>query len=441
MKKICSIAIIGLVLMAGFVSLGAQVPDVPGTIMLKSPPAKQASVALLANKFSVVEYFANAMKKVEATPSNNVKFQVDWLPNAERLQKAMLVLSSGDTSYEVMHATAVNMVDFADRGWLLPLDSLIAKYKDQYKLGDIPEAIWNSMKVNGKIYGIPHSGNAQIFFYRQDIWDKYKLTPPKTWAEAAEQFKFLSEKKDTPYTFAATLGKGPDLAAEFGRGLLTNGGAWFDGGADKPAFNSAKAVETGEFMKSILKYMPPDVLTYNNDKVMIGLQQGQIACGITWVTRSKQMDDPAQSTVVGKIAFAAVPSFGKGPTGTSIAFDNFVIPAKTDVDPEVIFQILMEALSQERQLAAADLAIMPRSSVANDPAVTKRNRYLSAITDALTRGMYSQVPTMVPYYSLARLSVGDLLANAFTGSGTIKQALDQAAKDYMIQAKEQGFIK
>ncbi len=195
-------------------------------------------------------------------------------------------------------------------------------------------------------------------------------------------------------------------------------------------------------MKGLLKYMPADVLTYNNDKVMIALQQGQIACGITWVTRSTQMDDPKQSKVVGLINYAAVPSFDKdGDTGTSVGFDTFVIPAKTDVPADVIFQLLMEITAQDKQFAAADLAIMPRTSIANDPTVSKRNRYLVAISDAFARGMYDQVPTLVPYYGMAYRAVGDLLASALSGSGTVKQALDTAVKDYTMQAKEQGYIK
>jgi len=372
----------------------------PGTCTLKTPPAQPVSIAYLSNKFSVLEYYANALDQCGKNPANKVKFQVDWLPSNERLQKANLVLSSGDTAYEIIHATTNNMVDFASAGWLLPLDDLIAKYKDQYKLGDIPEAVWAKMRVNGKIYGIPNSGNAQIFFYRKDIYEKYNLKPPKTWAEAEEQFKLLAEKKDTPYVFAATWAKGSDLGGDFGRSLLTKGGAWFEGGPANPKFNDAKAVEVGEWMKGLLKYMPPDVLTYNNDKVMIALQQGQVAAAITWVTRAKQMDDPTQSKVVGLINFAAVPSFGDGPTGTSIGFDTFVIPAKTDVPADVIFQVLMEATSQEKQAGAADLAIMPRAAVANDPAIVQRNRYLVAINDAVARGMYDQLPTMVPTMAL-----------------------------------------
>jgi ABC-type glycerol-3-phosphate transport system substrate-binding protein len=382
------------------------------------------------------------MKKVEENPANNMKFQVDWLPTNERTQKAILVLSSGDTAYDIIHATSNNMVDWADRGWLLPLDDLIAKYKDQYKLGDIPESVWKKMRVKGKTYGLPNNGNAQIFFYRKDIWAKYNLTPPKTWAEAESQFKLLAEKKETPSVFAATWAKGTDLGGEFSRNLITSDGAWFGGDASKPTFNSAKAVEVGEWMKGLLKYMPADVLTYNNDKVMIALQQGQVACGITWVTRSKQMDDPSQSKVVGLINYAAVPSFtADGDTGTSVGFDTFVIPAKTKIPADTIFQLLMEVMAQDKQFSAADLAIMPRNAIANDPAVSQRNRYLVAISDAFKRGMYDQTPTMVPYYGIAFRSVGDLLGSALSGSGSVKQALDTAAKEYLMQAREQGYTK
>jgi hypothetical protein len=49
MKKICMIAIVGLLMTASILSVGAQVPAVPGSITLKSPPTKPASIAYLAN--------------------------------------------------------------------------------------------------------------------------------------------------------------------------------------------------------------------------------------------------------------------------------------------------------------------------------------------------------------------------------------------------------
>jgi sorbitol/mannitol transport system substrate-binding protein len=406
---------------------------------LDPAPDKPTTVAYLGNKFPVVEYFANQLKSCEGS---NLTVNLDWLPANERDQKANLVLSSGDTSYEIIQATQRNIYEWGAKGWIMPLNDLIAKYKEQYDLDDIPQTVFEGVTFDGNVYGIPFNQNGQVFFYRKDIYDKYGLKPPTTWDEAMTQFTMLAEKKDTPYVYAATYAKGSDLAGEFARTFQSAGGTWFNDDAT-PAFNSPEAVASVKVIKDLLQYAPPDVLTYNNDKVMVALQQGQVAAAITYISRAARMDDPSQSTVVGKIEYAPVPAFKQGgPSGTSVGGDSYVIPAKTKTDPDLIFRIIMEATTAEHQKPAANLSMMTRQSVAEDPEVVKMNRYLPAVTEAIQGDLPVLPPyPKVPYYSLAVSALGNTLAQALTGDITIEEALTQAAEEYEIQALDKGFIK
>lgn len=398
---------------------------------------KATTVSYLGNKFPIIEYFANQLKTCEG---GNLKVNVDWLPANERDQKANLILASGDTSYEIIQATDRNLYEWSAKGWLRPLDDLIAKYRDQYALGDIPDAVWDGIRVDGKVYGFPIDQNAQIFFYRKDIWDKYSLKPPATWDEALIQFKTLAEKKDTTVPYSATYAKGSDLAGEFTRFLISGGGTWFGAGG-KAAFNDAKGVAAAKLIKDTMPYMAPDILTYNNDKVMIALQQSEAASAITYISRTAQMDDAAQSKVVGKIDYAAVPAVTpNGPSGTAVQRDNYVIPAKTKVDPDLIFRVIVEATTAQRDKGAADLGMVPRTSVAKDPEIVKNHRYLPAVVDALGRKEQFAFPKEA-YYSLALIAVGNALPEALTGSVSIEDALNQAAQDYESQARDKGFIQ
>lgn len=81
---------------------------------LDPAPAQGTTIAYLGNKFPVVEYFANQLKSCEG---DNLTVTLDWLPANERDQKANLVLSSGDTSYEILQATNRNIYEYAEKGW------------------------------------------------------------------------------------------------------------------------------------------------------------------------------------------------------------------------------------------------------------------------------------------------------------------------------------
>lgn len=422
--------------LAGSAAAGAPAASANAACTLNPAPDKAVTFNYLGNKFPIIEYYGEQLKTCEGT--KNVKVNLDWLPANERDQKANLVLSSGDASYDIMQCTNRNVYEWADKGWILPMDDLIAKYKEQYNLTDIPDATWDTNRLNSKTYAVPIDLNAQIFFYRKDIWDKYSLKPPVTWDEAIEQFKMLREKKDTPSQYAATYAKGSDLAGEFARHLKAAGGQWFNGTA--AAFNDAKGMQAAQKMKDLLAYMPADVQTYNNDKVMVALQQGEAAAASVYITRAAQMDDATQSKVVGKIAFASDPSYTPtGPVGTLLGGDNYAIPAKTKNDPDLIFRVILEVTKPAAMKGGAGIAWMPRTSVADDPAIVAKSRYLPAVNEAIKRG--AGAGPKVPFYSLANSAVGSILPQALTGSISIQDALNQAAKEYEAQAKEKGFIK
>ncbi|WP_204034835.1 ABC transporter substrate-binding protein [Micromonospora qiuiae] len=54
------------------------------------------------------------------------------------------------------------------------------------------EGAWKDVSVGDAVYGVPVDGGPLAMIYRKDIFDKYGITPPKTWAEyeqAAQKVK------------------------------------------------------------------------------------------------------------------------------------------------------------------------------------------------------------------------------------------------------------
>ena len=400
-------------------------------------PSKATTIAYLGNKFGIMEYFAAALKACESV--QNLKVNLDWLPSNDKDTKANLILSGGDKSpYDIIQGTNRNLAEWASQGWAMPLDDLIAKYKTQYKLEDIPAQMWQVSSFNGKVYGFPIDQNMEVLFYRKDILDKYNMKPPTTWDEAIAMFKTLKDKGDTPYQFAATYGKGSDVAGAFSNMLFSNGGEFYDG--DKAIFNGPKGVEAVNKMKELMQFAPPDILTYNNDKVMLALQQGQVAMAITYITRAARMDDPSQSKFVGKIEYAPAPSFTKGGIPAGVwAHDFYIIPAKINNDPDIVFRAILEATTVDRQKGGMLYGMVTRASVASDPDLIKANRYMPAVSEAIKLG--ARIPSPKPYYSLTVAQTGDYVNQALAGTMPVQAALDTAVKEFTTQAKDKGFIK
>ena len=89
--------------------------------------------------------------------------------------------------------------------------------------------------------------------------------------------------------------------------------------------------------------MGTEGLTYSVDDSEIGMEVGSLAFVQLWASRAKGMDDPEKSDFVGQIEFApaAAPNPG-GRLGGSTWNDYYCIPTTNEVDPELIFQMIME---------------------------------------------------------------------------------------------------
>src|SRR4051812_43545467 len=61
----------------------------------------------------------------------------------------------------------------------------IAKESGSLK-AKFPESVWNSVTLGSEaVYGIPQDSGPMMFFYRSDLFDKFKVTVPTTWDEYA----------------------------------------------------------------------------------------------------------------------------------------------------------------------------------------------------------------------------------------------------------------
>ena len=69
------------------------------------------------------------------------------------------------------------------------------------------EGVWNSVTLGtDAVYAVPQDSGPMVFYYRDDIFTKYKLTVPTTWDEYAATARTLHEKNPKLFlgTFSAT---------------------------------------------------------------------------------------------------------------------------------------------------------------------------------------------------------------------------------------------
>jgi len=75
---------------------------------------------------------------------------------------------------------------------LAPIDDLFDKWPDKDQF--IPSTI-KALTLNGKLYGVPYNTNVRVLLYRKDLFEKYGLTPPKTWDDFLQDAATISSKE------------------------------------------------------------------------------------------------------------------------------------------------------------------------------------------------------------------------------------------------------
>jgi len=395
-------------------------------------PADEVSLNMIGWAFPITEYYADEFKKCNDV--ENLEVQVQLLDNASAQEQVALALSGGGTSpFAVVHAANPQISEWGSRDWLLPLNDLVDKYRDEYDLDDISETAWEGGSIEGNIYGIPVTGNTLHLMYRSDLFEQYGLEPPTTYDEVIAACEVLRDEPSIDIPFTMNVHAGWAWEIEFLHFVRSFGGDYLNED-NTPAFNSPEGVAGATKMKEVIDAcMGAEGITYSIDDSEIGLQTGGLAFIQIWASRAAGMDDPERSDFVGQIEFAPAPAPNPGgPLGGSAWSDYYAIPTTTDVDPDLAFRVIMESVDHRSQEDAAKLGIVSRVSV------KEGLRNLPAAGESIAKGVGIYAPN--PAVALAQVALSNWLPLIGTGEMTPQEALDAAAEEYIAEATAQGFL-
>jgi ABC-type glycerol-3-phosphate transport system substrate-binding protein len=93
---------------------------------------------------------------------------------------------------DVIESVLEGMIAYQRAGLLAPIDDLFEKWADKDQF--IPSTI-KALTINGKLYGVPYNTNVRVLLYRKDLFEKYGLTPPKTWDDLLQDGATISSKE------------------------------------------------------------------------------------------------------------------------------------------------------------------------------------------------------------------------------------------------------
>ena len=209
------------------------------------------------------------------------------------------------------------------------------------------------------------------------------------------------------------------------------------GETNEPAFNSPECVAALKKIKEVVDAcMGPEGLTYGYEQSAAGLQNGSIAFIHTWASSGDLMTDPNTTDFADVIKFAPAASVEPGGKLAGSAWNDFwAIPASYQGDPELLFQMIMEATRVDHQVEAAKVGLVTRTSVLEGGEALP---FAAAASETLMKGIGS-VPKS-PAWGLLDTALGNWLPLVGTGELSPEEALQKAEEEYLAEAKAQGYL-
>ncbi len=393
-------------------------------------PAEEVELDVMGWEFPVITAYADELAECE---EGNYSVNYQFLDSQEARSAMTTDAATGNPEFELYQGSNAFIGELANQGFLMSLNDLVDKYRDEYDLDQIDQAFWDMASIDGNIYAIPMVSNTMHVFYNEPELAETGVDVPTTFEEAMAA---CAEIRDQGYDigFLYMLSAGWAWQIEFDSVLGSMGVSPIDPVTGQPNFNSPEGIEAATILKDMVEQCAPDAAgSYSTDDVQAAFQTGEAILGHTWASRAGAMDDPEASTVVGDIQYASALSTGGDIVAAPAYIDGWGIPVGVQGDVESIFLAMLAATDLESQQTAAEFGLVTRGGVSHPDGP----RDAAAAEASLVNGRGADLTH--PAAGIARAKLGEALVTILDGT-SVEDALAAAEEAYLAEAGEQGLL-
>ncbi|GII61587.1 ABC transporter substrate-binding protein [Sphaerisporangium krabiense] len=299
------------------------------------------------------------------------------LPEAADEQRAQMVanLQAKSDRYDVLGLDVVWTAEFADAGWIVPLDS------GMFSLDRFLRPVVDTAVYNDKLYAVPYTSNAGLLYYRKDILDREHLKPPKTWAELRDQAMRLGKKYRLD-GYAGQFLPYEGLTVNFAEAVQSAGGEILSRDGAKVTLDLGTAKTGLDFLVGGLRegWIPQEALTYKEEESRLAFQEGRLLFARNW---PHAYGPATRSAIGGKFGVTRLPGLD-GPGVGSLGGLNLAISAYSRHQKSALdFIQYFTGLTNERSVLTEGSFPPVWSELYDDPALIKRYPYLPVLKDSI----------------------------------------------------------
>ncbi|MGW1817527.1 ABC transporter substrate-binding protein [Streptomyces sp. NPDC002125] len=353
-----------------------------------------------------------------------------------KLQNAM---KAGSGIPDVVYMEYLAMPQFALQNSLTDL----RPYAEEELSGSFSDQVWSQVETRGGVYGVPLDSGPLVLYYRPDVFEKFGIEVPTTWAEYTRAAEKLHTADPARY-ITADAGDGNGAAAM----IWQAGGQPFSSSGDELSVDLSDSGTSAyaEMWGGLLhKGVIDNKVAQWSNEWRRGMADGTYA---TWIAGAWGGSALASHvpTASGKWRVARIPQYTAGANAGSLsAGSGLTVPAGSDSKAAAAGFVQWMTTGE----AAADIWVkagqVPAAEqvLASAAWLERKDPYLGG---QRANKVYAEATASVrpgwqylPFEPYANSVFSDTVGQAFARTTTLREGLQAWERDIVGYGKEQGF--
>jgi len=376
--------------------------------------------------------------------------KLDFIPESDYYSKVQLMLSSKTGEYDVVMVGFPMLFDQVPPGWLVPLDTLMAKPEitdPDYDAEDIFPSLWENLHwdgVNGHPFGktndahlwaLPVGFMTNTLLYNKAIFDKHSLQVPTNFKELIDVgLKIQELEPDMTSAFEIRGKKG--LSMLYGAAWIMIkdfGGKDFDENGN-PVFASQENITGLTRLKEVIEKIGNinNWANFDWENNFADWGQGKVAMTIDAVPylawNNVAMEDPSKSPLA-----AAPMIYGDDPNlmnSSTWAWNLAINSSSKNMEAAWYF---LQYVTGKKMITEGTVDIMPpRQSAWEDANFLEAMKYNTGLIDAWNKTIDKSAFPFTPMQGFNDYAIylSGEIQNAVLGNKTPEEALKAVDKYY-----------
>lgn len=307
---------------------------------------------------------------------------------------------------------------------------------------DFYAAAWELGRCMGRQLGVPFAPTAELFLYRKDIFEEYRLAPPDTADQVILAAQALHRPEEGRYGIAWNAAKGWPIGQTFLQVMgafgsppvnLRKYGIGYDNDTPwedlKPTFNNDAGHAALDYLCKLSALSPPAIADMDWRARIESYRKGEVAMCYSWSTHTAEIEGDRNSPASGNTRYLLHPGLGRA-TGVS-TMGGFVLAVPANIAPQrkrnawrALEWLVSPQVTKSLILNGSPAKFM--HSVAADPQVPNVLPAMEAMASMERLGQLQTWPRpSIPFMSSMMRIVGHQIHDAIWGGASRNDVLSR----------------